>query len=63
MVVTKALGGVFVQLIVLLIIYPLWVRKSYKIGFWRWFLVALVASVSTLLILTLACYTGLCLGG
>jgi hypothetical protein len=62
-VITKELGGFIVQLIVLLIAYPLWVRKSYGVSFWRWLLMAVVASVSTLLILTLGCYAGLCVGG
>jgi hypothetical protein len=58
----KTLGFFVVQLAVLMIIYPLWVGKSYKIGFARWLLMALVASISTLLILTVACYAGLCVG-
>ena len=60
---SKTLGLLIVQLIVLLIVYPLWVGKSYKVSFWRWFLMALVASLATLLILTLGCYAGLCVGG
>ena len=59
----KTLGFFVVQLIVLMIVYPLWVGKSYKIGFARWLLMALVASLSTLLILTVVCYAGLCVGG
>jgi len=58
----KTLGFFVVQLIVLMIIYTLWVGKSYKIGFARWLLMALVASISTLLILTVVCYVGLCVG-
>lgn len=60
---SKTLGLVIIQLIVLMIVYPLWIGRSYKISFWRWFLMALVASVSSLLILTLGCYAGLCVGG
>jgi hypothetical protein len=59
---SKTLGLFIVQLIVLILVYPLWVGKSYKVSFWRWFLIALVVSLSSLLILTLACYTGLCVG-
>jgi hypothetical protein len=62
-VVTRELGGLIVQLVVLLIAYPLWIRKSYGVSFWRWFLMALVVSVSTLVILRLGCYAGLCVGG
>ena len=60
---SKTLGLVIVQFVGLMIVYPLWVGRSYKISFWRWFLMALVASVSSLLILTLSCYAGLCVGG
>ena len=60
---SKTLGLVIIQLIVLMIVYPLWIGRSYKISFWRWFLMAPVASVSSLLILTLGCYAGLCVGG
>lgn len=60
---SKTLGLFIVQFIVLMIVYPLWLGKSYKVSFWRWFLMALVASLATLLILTLTCYAGLCVGG
>ena len=60
---SKTLGLFIVQFIVLMIVYPMWVGKSYNVSFWRWFLMALVASVSTVLILTLGCYLGLCVGG
>jgi hypothetical protein len=60
---SKTLGLFIVQFIVLMIVYPLWLGKSYKVSFWRWFLMALVASLATLLILTLSCYAGLCVGG
>lgn len=60
---SKTLGLFIVQLVVSMIVYPLWVGKSYKVSFWRWLLMALVASVATLVILTFACYAGLCIGG
>jgi hypothetical protein len=60
---SKTLGLLVVQLIVLMIVYPLWIGRSYKISFWHWFFMALVASVTTLLILTVGCYAGLCVGG
>jgi len=55
----KTLGFFLVQLLALMIIYPLWVRRSYKLSFWRWLLVALVACISTLVLLMAACYVGL----
>lgn len=57
---SKTLGLFVVQLIGLMIVYPLWVRRSYKVSLWRWFSVALVASVFTLVLLTISCYAGLC---
>ncbi len=60
---SKTLGLLIVQFIMLMIVYPLWVGRSYKVSFWRWLSMALVVSVSTLVILTIACYAGLCFGG
>jgi len=56
--VLKTLGFFLVQLLVLMIVYPLWVKRSYKVSFWRRLLVALVVSISTFVILTVACYVG-----
>lgn len=55
----KTLGFFLAQLVALMIVYPMWVRRSYKVGFWRWLLVTLVASISTLVLLMAACYVGL----
>jgi hypothetical protein len=54
----KILGFFLVQLFALIIVYPLWVRRSHKITFRRWLLVTLVASTSSLVLLTVACYVG-----
>jgi hypothetical protein len=55
----KTLGFFLVQLLALMIVYPLWVGGSYQLSFWRWLLVALVACTSTLVLLVAACYVGL----
>lgn len=55
----KTIGFLLAQLLALMIVYPLWVRRSYKAGFWRWLLVSLVACISTLVLLMAACYVGL----
>jgi hypothetical protein len=55
----KTLGFILVQFLALMIVYPLWVRRSYKLSFWRWLQVALVACLSTLVLLMAACYVGL----
>lgn len=36
---SKTLGFFLAQLLALMIIYPLWVRRSFKLSFWRWLLV------------------------
>ncbi len=54
----KTLGFFLVEFLALMIVYPLWVRRSYKLSFSRWLLVALVASISTFVLLTVACYVG-----
>ena len=60
---SKTLGFFIVQFSVLMIVYPLWVGKTYKLRFGRWVLAALVSSASTLLIFALMCYAGMCIGG
>jgi len=55
----KALGFFLVQFLALMIVYPLWVGRSYKLSFWRWLLFALVACLLTSVILMVACYVGL----
>jgi hypothetical protein len=55
----KTLGFFLVQLFALMVIYPLWVRRSYKLSFWRWLPIALVACLLTSVILMVACYVGL----
>ncbi len=54
----KTLGFFLVEFLALMIVYPLWVRRSYKLSFSRWLLVALVASIATFVILTVVCYVG-----
>ena len=39
----KILGFFLVQFLALMIVYPLWVGRSYKLSFSRWLLFALVA--------------------
>jgi hypothetical protein len=50
-----------IQFLVLLITYPLWVKRRNPIKLSRWVLFAITASIATCLILLVLCYRGYCL--
>ena len=55
---SKILAVFAVQLLAFMLVYPLWVRRTSRISFGRWLMIALVALISSSVFLLFACYVG-----